>query len=169
MKLMRVFCLTLCTLGLTISCEGGVFKKLGHSAEPWQFNGREFVPGAGNGGLVVLVRDGYLPVVRTGGESIPSTPLAAGNGAFAGICYVQVTGGKLASQSGTIPAGGCPLEIVNLARTIWRATADQHGFFSLPLPAGTYEVHGAGSTIKLTVSEGRTALVALRTGKRMVD
>ena len=51
----------------------------------------------------------------------------------------------------------------------WHATADQNGFFSLSLPAGTYEVRGAGSPVKLTVTEGKTSLVALRTGKRMVD
>jgi len=169
MKLMFLFCLILFSLGMTPFCEGGMFRNLGHSAHPWQFNGREFVPGAGDGGMVVLVRDGYLPVVRTGANPVPSTPLPTGTGALAGICYIQVTGGKLDSQSGTIPAGGCPLEIVDLSRTIWRATADQNGFFSLPLPAGTYEVHGAGSPIKLTVTEGRTALMALRTGKRMVD
>jgi len=169
MKLMFLFCLILFSLGMTPFCEGGMFRNLGHSAHPWQFNGREFVPGAGDGGMVVLVRDGYLPVVRTGADSAPLTPLPTGTGAIAGICYVQVTGGKLASQSGTVPEGGCRVEVIGASGVAWHATAEQNGFFSLPLPAGTYEVHGAGSPIKLTVTEGRTALVALRTGKRMVD
>ena len=169
MKQMFLLSLILLSLGMTLSCEGGMFRNLGHAAHPWRFDGREFVPGAGEGGLVVLVRDGYLPVLRTGDESAPSASLPNGIGAIAGICYVQVTGGKLASQSGAVPVGGCPLEFVDRSRTIRRVTADKQGFFSLPLPAGTYEVHGAGSPITLTVTEGRTALVALRTGKRMVD
>ena len=169
MKLMFVFCLILFTLGLTFSSEGGIFKNLGRSTHPWQFNGQEFVPGAGDGGMVILVRDGYLPVLRTGDESSPSTALPVGAGAIAGICYVQVAGGKLATRSGALPESGCPVEVSDPLRVVRHATADQHGFFSLSLPAGTYEVHGAGSSIKLTVTEGRTALVALRTGKRMVD
>ena len=119
--------------------------------------------------MVVLVRDGYLPVVRTRDDPVPTTVLPNGNGALAGICYVQVAGGKLASQSATLPAGGCQVEIVGASRETWRVTADQNGFFSLPLPAGSYEVHGAGSPVKISVTEGKTALVAFRTGKRMAD
>ena len=95
MKQMFLLSLILLSLGMTLSCEGGMFRNLGHAAHPWRFDGREFVPGAGEGGLVVLVRDGYLPVLRTGDEAVPSASLPNGIGAIAGICYVQVTGGKL--------------------------------------------------------------------------
>ena len=169
MKRNFLLCLFLLPLGIALPCEGGMFRNLGQTARPWYFDGREFAPGSGDGSLVVLVRDGYLPVLRTRDDSAPSTALPDGTGALAGICHVQVTGGKLASQSGTLPAGGCQVEIIGASRMVWRATADQNGFFSLSLPAGTYEVHGAGSPVRLMVTEGKTSLVALRTGKRMVD
>ena len=160
--------LILLSLPVALPCEGSMFKNFGHSAHSWHFDGREFVPGARNGDMVILVKDGYLPVVRTESET-PSTALPDGAGAIAGICYVQVTGGKLAAPSETLPESGCRVKVTGASGEVRHATADQYGFFSLSLPAGTYEVHGAGSPIKLTVSEGRTALVALRTGKRMVD
>ena len=145
-----------------------MFKNFGHSAHSWHFDGREFVPGARNGDMVILVRDGYLPVMRTESEA-PSTALPNGAGAIAGVCYVQVTGGKLANRSETLQESGCRVKIISASGEVRHATADQYGFFYLSLPAGIYEVHGAGSPINFTVSEGRTALVALRTGKRMVD
>jgi hypothetical protein len=169
MKQMFLLGLVLLSLGMALPGEGGMFRNLGHSAHPWQFDGREFVPGAGQGGMVVLVRDGYLPVQRTGDESAPSSSLPDGRGAIAGICYIQTAGSKLATRSGALPEGGCRVEILGASQASWHVTADKHGFFTLPLPAGTYEVHGAGSPITVTVTEGRTALVALRTGKRMVD
>ena len=165
-SLILLLCLSLVTL---LPAEGGMFRNLGRSAHPWRFNGREFVPGAGDGSMVVMVRDGYLPVVRTVDDSAPSVAVPEGLGAIAGICYIQVSGGKLSSQGGEIPAAGCTLEIVHASGVAWHATTDQNGFFSLSLPAGPYVVRGSGSSIKITVTEGRTALVALRTGKRMVD
>ena len=169
MNQMFLLGLVLLSLGMALPGEGGMFRNLGHSAHPWQFDGREFVPDAGPGGMVVLVRDGYLPVLSTGDESAPSSSLPEGRGAIAGICYIQTAGGKLATRSGALPEGDCRMEIMGASQASWRVTADKHGFFTLALPAGTYEVHGAGSPITVTVTEGRTALVALRTGKRMVD
>ena len=169
MKLTTLISLIVLSLGLAVTCEGGMFKNFGHSAHSWHFDGREFVPGAGNGDMVVLVRDGHLPVMRTEDVSAPSTALPDGKGAIAGFCYIQVEGGKLTDRSGAVPEGGCRVEVIGASGVVRHATADRNGFFSLSLPAGTYEVHGAGSPIKLTVSEGRTALVAFRIGKRMVD
>jgi hypothetical protein len=169
MKLRHLLCLILFFLMMTLPCDGEMFNNYGHSVHPWRFDGKEFVPGTGDGNMVVLVRDGYLPVVRTRDASIPSTPLPDGMGVIAGICYVNVTGGRLAALSGARPEGGCRVEAIGALLPAGRVTADQHGFFSLTLPAGTYEVRTAGSMVNLTVTEGRTTLVALRTGKRMVD
>lgn len=161
--------LLLFSLGAALPCEGGMFRNPGSSGHPWRFDGRGFVPGGGDGTPVILVRDGYLPVLRESDTSAPTVPLPDGTGVISGICYLQVAGGKLAAQNGIVPAEGCRVEIVGIDRLRRHATADRNGFFSLPLPAGSYEVHGAGSPLKLTVMAGKTALVALRTGKRMVD
>jgi len=169
MQMKRLILLLCLSLFASLPAEGGMFRNLGNSAHPWHFNGREFVPGPGDGSVVVMVRDGYLPVVRAADDSAPSVTVPDGLGTIAGICYIQVSGGKLSDQGGALPAAGCILEIVDASGVAWRATSDRNGFFSLPLPAGTYEVHGAGSPVTLTVTEGRAALVALRAGKRMVD
>ncbi len=162
------FCLLLFTLGATLPCQGGMFRNLGSSTHPWRFDGRGFVPGAGEGTPVILVREGYLPVLR-GGELLPTVLLPNRMGVIAGICYLQVAGGKLTPESGSIPTGGCRVEIVGTDRQIRLATADRNGFFSLPLPAGNYEVRAAGSPVRFDVREGKTELVAFRNGKRMVD
>ena len=168
MKRNFLYCL-LVTLGITLPCEGGMFKNLSRPVQPWHFDGRAFAPGTGDGNLVVLVRDGYLPVVQTRNDSKPGSSLPEGQGVVAGLCYVQVAGGKLANRSVTVPTAGYPLEIVGATGTGWRVTTGDNGFFTAPLPPGTYEVRGSGMPVKVTVTAGKTSLVALRTGKRMAD
>ena len=159
----------LLSLGVGLPSEGGMFGNPGQSGHPWHFNGREFVPGPGSGAMVVMVRDGYLPVVRTGDDSVPSVTMPDDLGVVAGICYLQVSGGKLANQGGASPSVGHPLEFVGASGMVWHATSDGNGFFVLPLPGGSYDARGTGAPVRVTVTAGKTSLVALRTGKRMVD
>lgn len=169
MKRNILLCLLFLSLCVSLPCEGGLFRDLGSSSHPWHFDGRGFVPGGADSDVVILVRDGYLPVLRGEGESAPEVALPAGMGAIAGICYIQTSGGKLAPHGGTAPAGGYRLEILGPDRQTRYTTADRNGFFALPLPTGIYEVRGGGGPVQLMVTAGKTALVALRTGKRMVD
>ena len=146
-----------------------MFKNFGRSAHPWQFNGREFVPGAEETGIVVLVRDGYLPVMRSCETTTPAVSLPEGHGAVAGYCYIQTAGGKLANRSGVIPAVGFPMEIAGPSGHAWKSVTDERGFFTLPLPTGSYDVRGTGNPVRVTVTAGKTVLIAIRTGKRMID
>jgi hypothetical protein len=135
----------------------------------YHFDGRTFIAGQPGSGAFVALRDGARPVVLAQGTTIEVVALPPGTGAIAGICYIQSSGGKLADKSGFAPSPGAPVQISANNRIVATARSDEHGYFVAVVDAGEYTVAGGPAAIGLTVEKGKTTLVPLRTGKRMVD
>ena len=139
--------------------------------EGWQrqvFDGSEFRTGPSDGGFSVWVRSGYLPSGGGGGAPADGQRLPPGFGAVAGYCFVQQAGGKLAGKESRHPQAGVAVRIVGDGLTR-EATTDEGGYFAAVLPPGSYELQGRAGTARVEVESGRTVLVGLRAGKRMVD
>jgi len=134
----------------------------------FHFDGSGFSPGAAAGTATVLLRDGYLPFIQVNGESPREEHLPEGTGAIAGFCYMQAAGGKLQERSGHIPKAGLAVTLRGGTGQV-AATTGATGFFVIALPPGEYEVQVAGVPRKVTVEKGKTSLIAIRGGKRMVD
>lgn len=137
----------------------------------YHFDGASFTPGpAIDGSAYVAVREQVRPVVLTAqAADIGQTPLPAGAGAIAGICYLQSSGGKLGGGSGYRPCPRVPLLIHSGGKELVTVQTDDHGHFVVVLPAGTYSIGNGPLTAGITVERGITTLVPLRAGKRMVD
>jgi hypothetical protein len=121
------------------------------------------VRGAG----AILVRDGMLPALAE--EGTPhEDPLPAGTGAVALLCYRQSAGGKLKSHAATQPMAGVAVN-VRAAGFSLAARTNANGYLILALPAGSYQFTLAGFTKQVVIDLGKTALVSIRGGKRMVD
>lgn len=134
----------------------------------WQtvsYDGRAFVPASGSSGL--KVRDGYLPLLSDG-KVLREDQLAEGMGALALYCYQQQSGGKLRRQPGQAPLSGVAVAVAGGGQG-FAARADANGYLLLALPVGEYDITVLGRTRKVQVENGKTALVAIRGGKRMVD
>jgi hypothetical protein len=158
---------------LLASVSGVIAMELSHPLaktlwHPFHFDGSGFSPGAAAGTATVLLRDGYLPFVQANGESPREEQLPEGTGAMVGFCYVQAAGGKLRESRGSIPMAGLAVVLRGTAGQV-SATTGAGGFFVIALPPGEYEVQSAGVTRKAVVEKGKTSLVAIRGGKRMVD
>jgi hypothetical protein len=137
----------------------------------YHFDGIAFTPGpSADGSAFVAVRERVRPVVLTTQTSdIEQTALPDGEGVIAGICYLQSSGGKLGSGSGFKPYPHVPLLISTGGKEFVTVQTDDHGYFVVVLPAGTYVIGSAPFTAEITVERGITTLVPLRAGKRMVD
>lgn len=131
----------------------------------FRFDGAAFSEGGGKG--AISVRDGYLPVVAADGI-LPEDPLPEGTGAVALLCYQQVSGGKLKRQAGYRALPGVALSVRGAAVTLG-TRGDANGYAILALPAGSYQLKAFGFTKRVDVVQGKSALVAIRGGKRMVD
>ncbi|HXE95127.1 MAG TPA: hypothetical protein VN642_01875 [Dongiaceae bacterium] len=143
-------------------------------ADTWNyyhFDGSVFTPGpAADGSAFVAVREYMQPVILTAQSSgIEQTALPAGAGVIAGICYLQISGGKLGGGSSFKPYPRVPLLISTGGKEFVTVQTDEHGYFVVVLPAGTYSVGSGPFTAEITVERGITTLVPLRAGKRMVD
>ncbi len=141
---------------------------LAGAASGWQtlgFDGNLFQKGAAAG--AIQVRDGYLPVPASAGAP-REDQLPKGTGALAVLCFVQGAGGKLKPQPGVLPMAGVAVTLSGHALTVVGRT-DADGYLILALPPGSYEARLLGFSKKLTVEMGKTALVAIRGGKRMGD
>ena len=141
----------------------------GDATQQWRsyaFAGGQFreVPPPGE----IQLRDGYLPFRSYSGLPLREERLPEGTGGIAGICYLQVTGGKLRSAAGSFPLAGEVIEIRGNNLTM-AVRADEAGYFLVALPPAAYELRWRNFTRKVTVAKGKTTLVALRGGKRMVD
>lgn len=137
------------------------------ASSSWQtvsFDGNDFTKGEGNG--AIQVRDGYIPVPGTSLQR--EDPLPEGTGAVAVFCFQGRSGGKLRRQGGGVPMAGVPVTFVAPSLTL-AARSDASGYVVLALPPGNYEVRGAAALRRIIVERGRTAVAALRSGKRMVD
>ena len=164
-----LFFLLICTaLPATISAAGN------RPVDVWNyyhFDGIAFTPGpAVDGSAFVAVRGKVQPVILTAQTApIEQIALPDGAGVIAGICYLQSSGGKLGGGSGFKPYPRVPLLISTGGKELVTVQTDDHGYFVVVLPAGTYSVGSGPFTADITVERGITTLVPLRAGKRMVD
>lgn len=118
----------------------------------------------------VAVREGARPVVMlTQAASIELIDLPQGSGAISGICYIQSSGGKLGDASGYVPCPRVPLLVSSGGKQLVTVQTDEHGYFVVVLPAGTYSIGSGPFAAEIPVERGITSLVPLRAGKRMVD
>jgi hypothetical protein len=136
----------------------------------YYFDGHAFKAGqpAGNK-TFIAVRENVLPMVATSPAKITAQTLPSDQGAIAGIAYIQSSGGKLAGQSGFVSSPQTKVQVSSGDKIIAIARTDQQGYFSLPLNAGNYTISCGMAMTEIQVEKGKTVLVPLRTGKRMVD
>jgi hypothetical protein len=145
-------------------------KRPGGSWSYNHFDGRAFVAGQpSGGGPFIALRERMRPVVVTQPSQIELSPLPADRGAVAGICFIQRSGGKLANVSGYSPVPGTPVKILSGGKVVTTLEADEHGYFVAEVTAGKCSVSSGPATVEVTVENGKTVLVPLRTGKRMAD
>jgi hypothetical protein len=137
----------------------------------YHFDGIAFIPGpTADGSPFVAVREKVRPVVLTAlAAAVEQIALPDGSGVIAGICYLQSSGGKLGGGGGYLPYPRVPLLISTEGKAFVTVETDDHGYFVVVLPAGTYSVGNGPFTAEITVERGITTLVPLRAGKRMVD
>lgn len=135
----------------------------------FHFDGQRFATGKSGEPLApfVAVRAGVRPVVETREERIREAALPEGNGAIAGICFVQSYGGKSRPAAGYHPVPLLAVPITTGETQVTTVETDNNGYFVAVLPRGTYRVGAEGVEVK--VEGGATKLVPLRVGKRMVD
>lgn len=132
------------------------------------FDGASFAEGRHEGVPSVMITDGYYPTVLPAKDSGRPRRLPDGNGGVVGFCFIQVSGGKLAPAGGGVPLGGRDVTITGEGQKVTVRT-DEKGFFVTALPAGTYEIEFSGLRKVVDVKKGKSTVVALRGGKRMVD
>ena len=137
----------------------------------YHFDGSAFTPGpAVDGNVFIAVREKLLPVVLTATPAtIDQTPLPDGTGVIAGICYLQISGGKLGGGGGFQPCQREPLTIFSAGKPFVTVQTDDNGYFVAVLPAGSYAIGGEPFSAAITVERDITTLAPLRAGKRMVD
>lgn len=137
----------------------------------YHFDGSAFIPGpAVDGNAFIALREKFQPVVLAVPiENLEETALPQGAGVIAGICYLQISGGKLGGGGGFKTFPRMPLTIFSEGKQFVAVQTDDNGYFVVVLPAGTYSVGAGPSTVEITVKRGITTLVPLRAGKRMVD
>jgi hypothetical protein len=137
----------------------------------YHFDGTAFAPGpAAAGTAFVAVREKVQPVVLTAeAAEIEHVVLPEDSGVIAGICYQQSSGGKLGSGRPFKPYPHIPLLIFSAGKPLVTVQTDDHGYFVVVLPTGTYSVSNGPFSAEIAVERGITTLVPLRAGKRMVD
>jgi len=147
---------------------GTAFAAGQRALQSWYFQGTAFREGSVAGLPAVRLADGSLPAVTAADESPDAAQLPRGTGGLVVFCYVQNIGGKLLDHAGFLPVAGAAVE---LRRGAWRMAGrtDSLGYLVLAVPAGTYEITVRGQRREARIEVGRSALVAVRTGKRMVD
>ncbi|BCS55901.1 hypothetical protein [Geobacter sp. SVR] len=167
----NILLLTGLLLAITFGTASAAAKRQGTAWNYYHFNGRAFVAGQpADVRPFVAVRERSLPVVLTQPGPVQPAPLAAGKGAVVGICYIQTSGGKLASSgTGYQPCPRLSLPIFSGASTVTTVETDQNGYFTAVLDAGTYRIGTPPISAEVTVEDGTTKLVHLMAGKRMVD
>ncbi len=136
----------------------------------YHFDGQGFVAGKStDGGPFLAVRNGAWPVLLTDSAKIEEVALPEGKGALAGICYMQSSGGKLASGPAYVPYSHMPVQISSGTKVLITVETDNQGFFVAELAPGRYVVSTGAVKVEVTVENNKTVLVPLRAGKRMVD
>jgi hypothetical protein len=145
-------------------------KRPGAAWNYYHFDGRGFVAGQPPDGAPFLaVRDHVLPAVLSRTTKVEAVALPADKGAIAGICYIQGSGGKLASGRGYAPCPRTSITISSGNTVVTSVQSDENGFFVAILTAGSYRIGSGAFGAEAIVEKGTTVLVPLRAGKRMVD
>ena len=101
----------------------------------YYFDGSQFREGASPDQPAIATRTGQYPHLLGAGGSGQASPLPAGTGALAGICFIQQSGGKLGSKPAFLPRPGITVTVRG-TDAVREARCDGHGFFSLALPPG---------------------------------
>ena len=137
----------------------------------YHFDGVGFKTGPSvDGSAFIALRERLRPVVlQAQRQNLESIALPEGSGAIAGICYIQSSGGKLGSGKGYVPRSRTPLQIASSGTPPVTLQTDENGYFVAVLAAGVYSIGSGTFTVEISVDRGKTSLVPLRTGKRMVD
>jgi hypothetical protein len=170
--MLRFISLFLTGLGMAVLCVAAqaASRKPPGGMVYYHFNGQGFIAGQpGGAGPFVAVGKHLRPVVQSGSGKIESVGLAPGQGAIAGICYIQSSGGKLASAAGYAPCRRMQLRISGGEAGETTVITDEDGYFVAELDAGMYLIGDSPLTVEVRVEVGQTTLVPLRAGKRMVD
>jgi hypothetical protein len=161
--------LTTVTLAVICVAVSAASKRPGAIRSFYHFDGGSLVKGAPASGSYLAVQDRAVPVILTGPDGIEATVLPPGMGALAGICFIRTAGGKLANNSGFSPSPDLPLALSSGGKVVLRIRTDKSGFFVAVLPAGVYRMVSGAFTVEARIESGKTTLVALQAGKRMVD
>lgn len=164
-RILPVFAL----LTLLSSCAAGSGAlSVDRSPRYFFFDGASFAEGRGEGAPSVMIMDGHYPEVLPAKDHGRPRRLPDGAGGVAGFCFMEVKGGKLGPADGAIPLGGREVTIRGDGRKVTVRT-DEKGFFVTALPEGRYEVELLGVTKMIDVKKGKSSIVTLRGGKRLVD
>jgi hypothetical protein len=158
MRLLLLLCVLFAGTGLCCAAQAGGW-------DSYLFDGAGFVKGSGSS--AILTREGYLPV-PAGGRAPAEEKLPAGTGAVAVLCFQQRSPGRLRMHPALAPLPGVAITLAGKHGSVVGRT-DASGYLILALPSGNYEIRFLGFAQKVVVESGKTALVALRGGKRMVD
>ncbi len=137
----------------------------------YHFDGSTFTTGPTvDGSAFLALQDKMSPVILTTLASpVGMTTLPDEAGAIAGICYTQSSGGKLGSGGGFRPHPRTSILISSGGKQPVALQTDDLGYFVAILSPGTYSVNSGPFSVEITVERGKTTLVPLRAGKRMVD
>lgn len=137
---------------------------------PYAFDGTNLSPAGNTSSNAIWVQNGYLPTTsKPTSNFLPSDRLPPGTGAVAGICYVQISGGKISGHTSFAPFPDELITFKSKAGDTATAKTDKNGYFTEYLTAGDYELFCHGARAEFIVKSGETTLVPIRGGKRMVD
>jgi hypothetical protein len=154
-------------MSVTISAAA---RRPGSTWNYYHFDGHGFVAGQSTDDSPFLaVRDRVVPVVLTRAVNVEATALPPDKGALAGICFIQSSGGRLASGRGYAPCPRTPVTISSGDTVVTSVPSDENGYFVVILAAGAYRISSGAFKVEATVKNSATVLVPLRAGKRMVD
>lgn len=167
----RIYLIILLLLACTSFSAGAAAKRPADVWSYYHFNGTAFTAGpATDGTPYIAVREKVRPLFLTAPTTpLEQTALPEGSGVIAGICYLQSSGGKLGTSASFKPYPRVPLLLSSGGKQLVTVQTDDHGYFLVVLPAGTYTIGSEPFTTEFTVERGITTLVPLRAGKRMVD
>lgn len=137
---------------------------------PYLFNESGFHPSMVAPSKALWIRPGYFPY---NGQDSPhasgNAKLPAGTGAVAGICYLQTSGGKIASQNMITPLPDEQITMKLIGEGVFVTRTDDKGYFTDALYPGDYEFYCRGVKVSGKIRRGETTLIPIRGGKRMAD
>jgi len=142
-------------------------------SEKWtfcHFDGSNFVSGKpAEGADYIAVGDKLQPLIANSSAKLKPVSLPSGKGAVTGIAYIQRSGGKLGNGAGYIGVPRLTLQAISAEKIVETFETDEKGYFTANIDPGQYRLGSAPFYVDVTVKEGKTTIVPLRAGKRMVD